>query len=73
MLRALSSLIVVAGILCATLGCAGKAKDDAAEIKRVFSAYREALLANDGKTAVELVDRKTLDYYGKMRRLAWIR
>ena len=43
---------------------------DAATLRRVFKAYKEALLNADGETAVRLVDRETLTYYDRVKRLA---
>ncbi len=47
-----------------------RSEGDAEAVRRVFSAYRSALLAGEGDAAAALLSRSTYDYYDEMRRLA---
>ena len=47
-----------------------RSEGDAKAVRRVFSAYRSALLAGEGDAAAALLTRSTYDYYDEMRRLA---
>ena len=53
----------------ATIGIAAESGDKAA-IRKTFEAYKAAILKDDGKAAANLVTDNTIDYYGKMKRLA---
>ena len=46
------------------------AEDDAEAVRRVFSAYRAAILAGKGDAAAALLSRSTYAYYDEMRQLA---
>ena len=53
-------------------GCK-KDKADSVEqaaVRKCFADYKAALLAEDGAKAKSLVDKGTLEYYGKMKKLA---
>jgi hypothetical protein len=43
---------------------------DKAAVAQAFSSYREALLANDGKTAAALLTAESLEYFAAIRKLA---
>lgn len=66
---ATSTLAVAIAVLWAAAPALG-ADDDAPEVRRVFSAYRDALLAGEGSTAAALLSHSTYDYYDEMRKLA---
>src|SRR5262245_58253589 len=51
-------------------GCKEDDSHDATFVRACFEGYKKAILDQDGKTAVALVDDNTLKYYGKMRELA---
>jgi hypothetical protein len=59
------------GLVCVLVAMLPAARfvraDDAADVRACFDAYKKAILAQDGKAAGELVDSRTLAYYGRMR------
>ena len=46
------------------------AEADADAVRRVFSAYRSAILSGEGNAAAALLSQSTYDYYDEMRQLA---
>ena len=51
-------------------GAPSLASDETEAVQSVFSAYRSAILSDDGETAAALVNRATLEYYDETRRMA---
>lgn len=70
------TLLVLLVLLHALFACsrspaAGAASAQEVEaVRACFEAYRQALLAADGKAALALVDRNTIDYFDQMVDLA---
>lgn len=59
-----------AALAACLLLVAGCARDDVEAIRGTLDAYRAALAARNGEAAAALVDRTTLAYYDRVRRLA---
>lgn len=62
-------LFIVAS-LCAVLSATAAIADDATEVQQAFSAYRAAILAGDGTSAIAHLSTTTFEYYDQMRALA---
>lgn len=44
--------------------------DDTTDVQAAFSGYRAAILAGEGKTAIEYLSNSTFEYYDQMRSVA---
>ena len=58
------------GLLCIIiLSCTSNTKEDETSIKQTFDGYKAAILADQGKKAIEYLDKHTIDYYSRLLEL----
>jgi hypothetical protein len=63
-------ILLLGAVLAGLGGCSGSktpVRDEADDVRASFQAYKQAILARDGATALSHVDKKTLQYYERMR------
>ena len=71
MRNAIESLALVVLIFTLSVSLlAQRSEPEEAVIRRVFLTYKEAILQQQGQSAVSLVNRATVQYYARMRALA---
>lgn len=63
-------LIFICFVAITTSGCSDINSQEVESVRNCFSAYRKAILDQDGVAAAALIDGETRKYYGKMRSLA---
>jgi hypothetical protein len=55
-----------AALMCGSLGRACAQTSPAEQVKAAFASYKTAIMTDQGETAVNFVDSRTLKYYGQM-------
>lgn len=66
---AFTCFLMLAAVACSEKAAA-PAPDESEAVRAAFNGYKQAILQENGTTAVGYVDTKTLDYYRRIKELA---